>query len=130
MRIAVGLWAAACVLLAAVLYEGGLLKTPQKVRSTAATVTQSIHPSATARASASPSASPAASASASVAASTAPVLYTLGNGVTGGTMFRIPPGRGVAGYTRPGFVMHGKGLATMIINPPRDPPFPTNLQKP
>src|SRR6266550_8386389 len=31
MRIAVGLGAAACVLLAAVLYEGGLLKTPQKV---------------------------------------------------------------------------------------------------
>src|SRR5438132_8353669 len=54
MRIAVGLGAAACVLLAAVLYEGGLLKTPQKVSSTAATATQSIHSSASARASASP----------------------------------------------------------------------------
>src|SRR2546421_2939182 len=120
MRIAVGLGAAACVLLAAVLYEGGLLKTPQKVGSNAATVTQSIHPSATARASASPSASPAASASASVAASTAPVLYTLGNGVTGGTMFRIRPGTAVAGYTRLVFDMHGNGLPTMIITQPDD----------
>src|SRR5439155_11119728 len=51
MRIAVGLGAAACVLLAAVLYEGGLLKPPQKVSSAAATATQSIHTSATARAS-------------------------------------------------------------------------------
>src|SRR5256886_340565 len=114
MRIAVGLGAAACVLLAAVLYEGGLLKTPQKVRSTAATVTQSIHPSATARASASPSASPAASASASVSASTAPVLYTLGNGVTGGSQFPHRPGTAVAGYTRLVFDMHGNGLPTLI----------------
>ena len=122
MRIAVGLGAAACVLLAAVLYEGGLLKTPQKVGSTAATATQSIHPSATARASASPSASPAASASASasVSASTAPVLYTLGNGVPGGSMFRIRPGTAVAGYTRLVFDMHGSGLPTMIITQPDD----------
>src|SRR5438309_9573827 len=120
MRIAVGLGAAACVLLAAVLYEGGLLKTPQKVSSTAATVTQSIHPSATARASASPSASPAASASASVSASTAPVLDTLGNRVSGGTMFRIRPGTAVAGYTRLVFDMHGNGLPTMIITRPDD----------
>ena len=116
MRIAVGLGAAACVLLAAVLYEGGLLKTPQKVSSTAATATQSIHPSATGRASVSPSASPAAS----VSASTAPVLYTLGSGVTGGTMFRIRPGTAVAGYTRLVFDMHGNGLPTMIITRPDD----------
>ncbi|TME79286.1 MAG: hypothetical protein E6I47_11375 [Chloroflexi bacterium] len=116
MRIAVGLGAAACVLLAAVLYEGGLLKTTQKVGSTAATATQSIHPSATARASVSPSASPAATLS----ASTAPVLYTLGNGVTGGTMFRIRPGTAVAGYTRLVFDMNGNGLPTMIITRPDD----------
>ena len=116
MRIAVGLGAAACVLLAAVLYEGGLLKTTQKVGSTAATATQSIHPSATARASVSPSASPAAT----VSASTGPVLYTLGNGVTGGTMFRIRPGTAVAGYTRLVFDMNGNGLPTMIITRPDD----------
>ncbi len=114
MRVAVGLGAAACVLLAAVLYEGGLLKTTQKVGSTAATA--SIHPSATARASVSPSASPAAT----VSASTAPVLYTLGNGVTGGTMFRIRPGTAVAGYTRLVFDMNGNGLPTMIITRPDD----------
>ena len=120
MRIAVGLGAAACVLLAAVLYEGGLLKSPHKVSSTAATVAQSLHPSASARASVSPSASPAASASASVSASTAPVLFTLGNGVGGGTMFRIRPGTAVAGYTRLVFDMHGSGLPTMTITRPDD----------
>jgi hypothetical protein len=116
MRIAVGLGAAACVLLAAVLYEGGLLKTSHKVSSTGAAVGQSVHSSATARASVSPSASPAASAS----TSTAPVLYTLGNGVTGGNVFRIRPGTAVAGYTRLVFDMHGSGLPTMIITRPDD----------
>ena len=118
MRIAVGLGAAACVLLAAVLYEGGLLKTPHKVNSTAATAAQSVRPSTSARASISPSASPVASASAST--STAPVLYTFGNGVTGDSMFRIRPGTAVAGYTRLVFDMHGNGLPTMIITRPDD----------
>jgi hypothetical protein len=118
MRIAVGLGAAACVLLAAVLYEGGLFKSPHKVSSTAATVAASVHSSPSVRASISPSASPAASAS--VSASTGPVLFTLGNGVTGGTMFRIRPGTAVAGYTRLVFDMHGSGLPTMIITRPDD----------
>jgi hypothetical protein len=118
MRIAVGLGAAACVLLAAVLYEGGLFKSPHKVSSTGATVAASVHSSPSARASVSPSASPAASAS--VSASTAPVLFTLGNGVGGGTMFRIRPGTAVAGYTRLVFDMHGSGLPTMIVTRPDD----------
>ena len=118
MRIAVGLGAAACVLLAAVLYEGGLLKTTHKVSSTGATVGQSVHASATARASVSPTSSAAASASAST--STAPVVYTFPNGVTGDTMFRIRPGTAVAGYTRLVFDMHGSGLPTMIITRPDD----------
>ena len=116
MRIAVGLGAAACVLLAAVLYEGGLLKAPPKAGPTAATAAQSVHPSSTARAAVSPSASAAASVSSS--ASAAPVLYTLGNGASGGTMFRIRPGTAVAGYTRLVFDMHGGGLPTMIITKP------------
>ena len=116
MRIAVGLGAAACVLLAAVLYEGGLLKTsPHKVSSTATTVASSVHPSPSVRASVSPSPTPAASV-----ASTAPVLYTLGNGISGGTMFRIRPGTAVAGYTRLVFDMHGNGLPTMIVTRPDD----------
>jgi hypothetical protein len=116
MRIAVGLGAAACVLLAAVLYEGGLLKTPRKASPTAATAAQSVRTSPTARASISPSASAAASAS----TSSAPVLYTLGNGVTGGAMFRIRPGTAVAGYTRLVFDMHGSGLPTMVVTRPDD----------
>jgi hypothetical protein len=118
MRIAVGLGAAACVLLAAVLYEGGLLKAPHKVSSTAATVAQSVHPSPTTRASV--AVSPSASPTASVSAATAPVLYTLGNGVSGDTMFRIRPGTAVAGYTRLVFDMHGGGLPTMIVTRPDD----------
>jgi hypothetical protein len=118
MRIAVGLGAAACVLLAAVLYEGGLLKAPHKVSSTATTVAQSVHPSPTTRASV--AVSPSASPTASVSAATAPVLYTLGNGVSGDTMFRIRPGTAVAGYTRLVFDMHGGGLPTMIVTRPDD----------
>jgi hypothetical protein len=115
MRIAVGLGAAACVLLAAVLYEGGWLKSPHKLSATAPTASVSIRPSATTRASLSPSASPSASIA---TAPPAPVLYTLGNGVSGGTMYRIRPGTAVAGYTRLVFDMHGGGLPTMVITQP------------
>ena len=48
------------------------------------------------------------------------MLYTLGNGVAGGTMFRIRPGTAVAGYTRLVFDIHGNGLPTMIITRPDD----------
>src|SRR6202040_3380107 len=54
------------------------------------------------------------------AAPAAPVLFTLGNGVAGGTMFRIRPGTAVAGYTRLVFDMHGSGLPTMTITRPDD----------
>jgi hypothetical protein len=117
MRIAVGLGAAACVLLAAVLYEGGWFsKGSHKVSSTAATATLAVHhPSPTVRASVSPSVAPSASA-----APAAPVLYTLGNGASGGTMYRIRPGTAVAGYTRLVFDIHGGGLPTMIVTRPDD----------
>ena len=115
MRIAVGLGAAACVLLAAVLYEGGWLsKTPRKANSTAAVAT--VHPSPTTRASLSPSPSPSSSPS----ASSAPVLFTLGDGVAGGTMFRIRSGTAVAAYTRLVFDIHGSGLPTMTVTRPDD----------
>src|ERR1700730_2066765 len=94
MRIAVGLGAAACVLLAAVLYEGGWLTKLVTGHPTAAKVatTASVRPSATARASVSPSQSLSPTAAPTPAA---PVLFTLGNGVTGGTVFRIRPGTAV-----------------------------------
>jgi hypothetical protein len=117
MRIAVGLGAAACVLLAAVLYEGGWLsKGSHKLSSTAPTATLSVHSSPSARPSVSPSASPTVSAS----APPAPVLFTLGNGVSGDTMYRIRPGTAVAGYTRLVFDMRGNGLPTMVVTRPDD----------
>ena len=118
MRIAVGLGAAACVLLAAVLYEGGWLSkvitgSPTAARvSATASVRPSVRPSATLRASAPPSLSPTAPP--------APVLFTLGNGVGGGTVFRIRPGTAVAGYTRLVFDIRGNGLPTMVITRPDD----------
>ena len=117
MRIAVGLGAAACVLLAAVLYEGGWLTKIVSGKPTAAKIaaTASVRPSATIRASVSPSQSLSPTA-----APAAPVLFTLGNGVTGGTVFRIRPGTAVAGYTRLVFDIRGGGLPTMVITKPDD----------
>jgi len=117
MRIAVGLGAAACVLLAAVLYEGGWLSRVVTGRATAArvTATAGVRPSATVRASVSPgqSLSP-------TAAPSAPVLFTFDNGVSGGTVFRIRPGTAVAGYTRLVFDIRGGGLPTMVVTKPDD----------
>ena len=115
MRIAVGLGAAGCVLLAAVLYEGGLISKVLNHSTSAAKVvaTASVRPFATGRASTSapPNLSP-------TPAATAPVLFTLGNGVGGETMFRIRTGTAVAVYTRLVFDMHGSGLPTMVITQP------------
>jgi len=110
MRIAVGLGAAACVLLAAVLYEGGMFKANRNLSSAGTAATTSVRASATVRASVPPSLSPSAAA--------APVLFTLGNGVSGGTVFRIRPGTAVAGYTRLVFDIHGGGLPTMVVSQP------------
>jgi hypothetical protein len=117
MRIAVGLGAAACVLLAAVLYEGGWLQKVVTGRATAAraTATASLRPSTSVRASVSPSQSLSPTAGPA-----APVLFTLGNGVSGGTVFRIRPGTAVAGYTRLVFDIRGSGLPTMVITKPDD----------
>jgi hypothetical protein len=117
MRIAVGLGAAACVLLAAVLYEGGLISKVLNRSTSAAKVvaTTSVRPSATVRASATVPASVSPSP-----AATAPVLFTLGNGVSGGTVYRIRPGTAVAGYTRLVFDIRGSGLPTMVISKPDD----------
>jgi len=48
------------------------------------------------------------------------VLFTLGNAVSGNSVFRIRPGTAVAGYTRLVFDMHGSGLPTMVITRPDD----------
>jgi hypothetical protein len=110
MRVAVGLGAAACVLLAAVLYEGGLLPHARKASAIVPRTTSSIVAQPTA------SSPPPASVAPSVPA--APVLFTLGNGVTGGTLYRIRPGTAVAGYTRLVFDIRGHGLPSMVITRP------------
>ena len=118
MRIAVGLGAAACVLLAAVLYEGGWLsKGFSKLGGTHTAATTSVrasvaHPSPSIRASVSASYAPTAPP--------APVLFTLGNGVSGGTVYRIRPGTAVAGFTRLVFDIRGGGLPTMVVSKPDD----------
>jgi len=112
MRLAVGLGAAACVLLAAFLYEGGLLS--RGAHRTAGTAPSSR---VTATAGSLPAASTAPSLSAS-APPAAPVLFHLGNGVSGGTVYRIRPGTAVAGYTRLVFDIRGRGLPAMVIAQP------------
>jgi cell division septation protein DedD len=115
MRIAVGFGAAACVLLAALLYEGGyVLKAGRFFGAVAPAATASARVSSTPRPSASASATPLPSKP------PASVLYTLGTGAPGGTVFRIRPGTAVAGYTRLVFDIRGGGLPSMIITRPDD----------
>ena len=109
MRLAVGLGAAACVLLAAFLYEGGLL--PRAAHKTRAAL-----PTVSARAFTAASAPP--STTAAPTTPSAPVLFRLGDGVAGGTVYRIRPGTAVAGYTRLVFDIHGHGLPMMVITQP------------
>jgi len=115
MRIAVGFGAAACVLLAALLYEGGyVLKAGRLFGAAAPPATASARVSSTARPSAAASVTPLSSKP------PASVLYTLGTGAAGGTVFRIRPGTAVAGYTRLVFDIRGAGLPSMIITRPDD----------
>jgi hypothetical protein len=113
MRLAVGFGAAACVLLAALLYEGGYLFKSHATASLSptASVKASIRPSPSLRATAAPTPAPTPKPS----ATTANVLFTLGNGVPGETIFRIREGTAVAGFTRLVFDMHGNGLPSVVI---------------
>ncbi len=111
MRIAVGLGAAACVLLAAVLYEsGGLLKTSSV--KTAATGT------ARASASATPRPTPKPSPSVLPSTSVAPVIARVGDGATGGSVIRIRPGNALPTFTRLVFDLAGSGLPAMVVTRP------------
>ena len=115
MRLMVGLGAAACVLLAALLYEGSYLLKGIRIGGVAtASATVST------RASSSHKPPPAASVAPLPSKPPATVLYTLGNGVSGGTVFRIRPGTAVAGYTRLVFDIRGSGLPSMIVTRPDD----------
>jgi hypothetical protein len=112
MRIAVGLGAAACVLLAALLYEGGLLSSLHigklvlrpSVAATVAAIRPTVHPSVH------PSIAPTPSPSIGT------VLATLGDGVSGERVFRIRPGTAYSSYTRLVFDLTGTGLPSMVVS--------------
>ncbi|HEY0492711.1 MAG TPA: hypothetical protein VGD57_04515, partial [Candidatus Dormibacteraeota bacterium] len=97
----------------AFLYEGGLLS--RGSHKTSATVPTAR---ATTTARSLPAARTPPSPSATVAPPAAPVLFRLGNGVAGGSVYRIRPGTAVAGYTRLVFDIRGRGLPSMVIAQP------------
>jgi len=110
-RVAVGLVAAVCVLLAGVLYMDGGLLTAFRTKPA-----PSHRPAASASApvaSVTPSLTPSPTA-----APTAPVIATLGNGVTGAQVYQIRVGTAVPQFTRLVFDMHAQGLPTMVITQP------------
>ncbi len=111
-RVSVGLVAAACVLLAGLLYaDGGLLTAfrghPSSSRPPSASLKS---PAASVRPSPSASAAPTPSAAAAIA--------TLGDGVAGGQIFRIRLGTADPRFTRLVFDMNAQGLPTMTITQP------------
>jgi len=113
VRLAVGLGAAGCVLLAALLYESGLFPSRPTASaspraSASATVSHRATPQPTIAPSAAPSPTPPPPA----------VLATLGQGVTGESVFRIRPGTANPTWTRLVFDLTGRGLPTMVIAQP------------
>lgn len=113
MRIAVGLGAAACVLLAAVLYEGGgLFSSPSRKTAATATPRPSVSASLRPSSSATPSTLPSTSAPA--------VIAQVGDGATGESVLRIRPGSALPTFTRLVFDLSGSGLPAMVVSKPDD----------
>ena len=114
-RLAVGLVAAACVLLAGVLYADHGLLTAFRGRAASA----SHSPSASLKSS--PGASVAPGLSPTPAASTAPtaaVIANLGDGAVGERVWRLRVGTAVPAFTRLVFDMQGPGLPAMTVTQP------------
>jgi hypothetical protein len=118
MRLAVGLGAAGCVLLAALLYESGLFPTGKQTGATVAARPSASATVSTQRVTSSPTIQPSATPTTAATPPPPPVLATLGDGVTGESVFRIRPGTAVAGFTRLVFDLTGTGLPTMLIAQP------------
>jgi hypothetical protein len=117
-RLAVGLVAAACVLLAGFLYAdvGGWFRSrPAASHSPSASVRAS--PASSARPSIGPSPSVSASAS-PIPTATPAAIATLGDGVAGAQVFQIRLGTQDARFTRLVFDMNAQGLPTVIITQP------------
>lgn len=114
IRLAVGLGAAACVLVAALLYESGWFPAGRPLAS--ASPHPAVSASASHRAGATSSIRPSATPAPTPTPAT--VLATLGQGVSGESVFRIRPGTAVPTWTRLVFDLTGRGLPTMVIAQP------------
>jgi len=123
LRLAVGLVAAACILLAGILYgQSGLWRILNRTA-----ITQSPKVSATVRPNASPSGqaslspSPRASLTPTpVPSPPVPVVASLGDGATGVKLYNVRYGTADARYTRIVFDMAGSGFPTMVVTKPDD----------
>ncbi len=116
-RVSVGLVAAACVLLAGLLYvDGGLLTAfrghPSPSHPTSTSLKSS--PAASVR----PSRAPSPSASVAPTPSAVAAIATLGDGVAGAQVFKIRLGTQDPRFTRLVFDMTAQGLPTMTVTQP------------
>jgi len=116
-RVSVGLVAAACVVLAGLLYVDGGLLTAFRTRPSPSHPASASPRSSTA-ASVKPSHAPSPSASIAPTASAPAAIATLGDGVAGGQVFRIRLGTADPRFTRLVFDMNGQGLPAMTITQP------------
>jgi len=116
-RVSVGLVAAACVVLAGLLYVDGGLLTAFRGRPSASHPA-SASPRSSAAASLKPSRAPSPSPSVAPTSSAAAAIATLGDGVAGGQVFRIRLGTQDPRFSRLVFDMNGPGLPAMAITQP------------
>jgi hypothetical protein len=116
-RVSVGLVAAACVVLAGLLYVDGGLLTAFRPRPSASHPA-SASPRSSAAASVKPSHAPSPSASVAPTASAPAAIATLGDGVAGGQVFRIRLGTQDPRFTRLVFDMNAQGLPAMTVTQP------------
>ncbi len=117
-RLAVGFVAAACVLLAGVLYGSDSIGRVLDLKVTTSASPTTLTTGVSLRPSVGPSLSPTPSALPSPSPPAAPVVATVGNGVSGESVYRIRPGTAVASFTRLVFDLTGQGLPTMIVTRP------------
>jgi len=117
-RLAVGFVAAACVLLAGVLYGSDSIGRVLNLKVTTSASPTTLTAGASLRPSVGPSLSPTPSALPSPSPPAAPVVATVGNGVSGESVYRIRPGTAVPGFTRLVFDLTGQGLPAMIVTRP------------
>jgi len=116
-RLAVGLVAAACVLLAGILYADHGLLTAFRGRAASPSHTPSASVKTSPAASVAPSPAPSPTPAASIAPAAA-VIASLGDGAVGERVWRLRVGTAVPAFTRLVFDMQGPGLPAMTVTQP------------